>query len=423
MFNFHTKATVAAIPVVLKATTKVLNQAKTPLRITQVFKLLPADARLVSIRIFFKILQQSNFNHVNLITSIQGSKEELKFILKSAKTVLDGLDYVVNCKELHALLPTNVKRLVKYQRLYDVLKRTEKTHKNLTIHKKGNTDPRTYVDVIRLAKKAHTKANGRSLYKYPDGDFTKDSVGLRDKYINIICLEHGPFKQHVYSHLHGQGCPKCHPNRLKTTEEFVSEAMLVHKYADTGKPMYSYDRSKYKSTSAGVKVTCQTHGDFTITPNAHLRGQMCPKCVVSKIEYRIKGKTFWLDSKAEIAVLNDLVLVKKIPVRDILVRLDKGWKPLKYTLKGVERTYYPDFFIPTLNTVIEVKSDATLGLVPYKTTVSPLSLYRKTVAKAKACVEDHKVKFKLMLVGDTIQELPKNWYYEKRADLAKYVRG
>ena len=57
-----------------------------------------------------------------------------------------------------------------------------------------------------------------------------------------------------------------------TTKEFVKRAKEVH--GD------KYDYSKTKYVNAGVKVciTCSVHGDFYISPHAHLGGQGCRKC-------------------------------------------------------------------------------------------------------------------------------------------------
>ena len=41
---------------------------------------------------------------------------------------------------------------------------------------------------------------------------------------------------------------------------------------------YYYDKVAYKNAHEKVCVICPVHGEFMVTPNAHLRGVGCPKC-------------------------------------------------------------------------------------------------------------------------------------------------
>lgn len=56
------------------------------------------------------------------------------------------------------------------------------------------------------------------------------------------------------------------------TELFISKSKLIHG------DKFTYDNAIYVNAKTKVSVTCNTHGDFLISPNNHLNGGGCPKC-------------------------------------------------------------------------------------------------------------------------------------------------
>ena len=112
---------------------------------------------------------------------------------------------------------------------------------------------------------------------------------------NIICPEHGPFKQYTgqLRKPDGAHCPACGDSvrRAKsrlTKEEFIQRATEAHG------GVYTYDKVEFFNTTTKVTVTCPQHGDFQITPNNHMRngsgedrGRGCPTCGAAKRGYRI----------------------------------------------------------------------------------------------------------------------------------------
>lgn len=91
--------------------------------------------------------------------------------------------------------------------------------------------------------------------------------------INIICPEHGEFKQAPGDHLKGWGCSKCSGKYKPTTEEWVLKAAPVYNY------YYDYSKVEYKDNKTSVIVICPKHGEFYTIPNNHLKGiSGCPKC-------------------------------------------------------------------------------------------------------------------------------------------------
>lgn len=65
--------------------------------------------------------------------------------------------------------------------------------------------------------------------------------------------------------------------KIITTLDFIKMAKNIH-----GK-LYEYLLVNYISTRETVKIICKKHGMFKQTPNAHLRGNGCPKCGIDAI--------------------------------------------------------------------------------------------------------------------------------------------
>jgi Zn finger protein HypA/HybF involved in hydrogenase expression len=104
-------------------------------------------------------------------------------------------------------------------------------------------------------------------------DYSKvDYINSQTKVI-IICDKHGEFQQTPASHLfYGHGCPKCRKNSLKTTEEFITEARIIHR------GVYDYSRVNYFGTEVKIEIICDIHGSFWQTASSHRCGKSCPKC-------------------------------------------------------------------------------------------------------------------------------------------------
>lgn len=60
-------------------------------------------------------------------------------------------------------------------------------------------------------------------------------------------------------------------------ETFIAKARLIHG------DKYDYSKVEYVKSIQHVTITCPIHGDFLKRPDAHLRGQGCPKCAFQKI--------------------------------------------------------------------------------------------------------------------------------------------
>lgn len=127
---------------------------------------------------------------------------------------------------------------------------------------------------IEVAKKIHGE-------KY---DYSKVSYKNNSSKIDIICKEHGVFRQRPANHLKGKNCPKCTGHYMDQSY-FIDKAKQIYK-DEKGNPRYDYSLVDYKDSSTYVKIIChkkdaetgKEHCEFFKTPNKHLTGQGCPLC-------------------------------------------------------------------------------------------------------------------------------------------------
>ena len=117
----------------------------------------------------------------------------------------------------------------------------------------------------KFKEKAIKKHKGK--YRYIPFEF-KDSK----QKVEIECPIHGVFRQTIYAHLKGQGCPKCACKRKSfTTEDFIKEAK--EKFGDK----FDYSKVEYKNKRTKVCIICKElcskenpNGEFWQLPLHHL---------------------------------------------------------------------------------------------------------------------------------------------------------
>ena len=142
---------------------------------------------------------------------------------------------------------------------------------------------RCRTSVIEFIKKA--KAIHRDKYNYDGIEYKNNNSNIK-----INCPIHGHFFQTPGNHTHKtspQGCPECAGRTNWTQEKFINKAREVH----NGK--YKYDKVNFINSVRKVIISCPDHGDFPQTPNKHLSGQKCPRCVLN-----FKGTTESFIAKA-----------------------------------------------------------------------------------------------------------------------------
>ncbi len=102
-----------------------------------------------------------------------------------------------------------------------------------------------------------------------------------DTYINIICPEHGRFKQTPHNH-RNYGCQECAGVKLSNTKEFIQKAREL--FGDK----YDYSSVEYINAVKKVKIICPKHGEFLQIPRNHLSNHGCKMCRSSKGEIAIE---------------------------------------------------------------------------------------------------------------------------------------
>jgi hypothetical protein len=75
------------------------------------------------------------------------------------------------------------------------------------------------------------------------------------------------------------------PKRI-TIEEFIKKSIKIHGNK------YNYDNVNYVNNKKKISIICNKHGEFKQTPEIHLKGSGCPKCMESKGEKIIRE---WLE--------------------------------------------------------------------------------------------------------------------------------
>jgi polyhydroxyalkanoate synthesis regulator phasin len=126
---------------------------------------------------------------------------------------------------------------------------------------------------IKKAKNKHGDLYDYSLVKFNN----------TDEKVDIICKKHGVFKQHIFNHIKGRGCPHCNIERLKSPVDDV-----IKKFKNAHGDTYDYSKMEYVNTNTKIKIICKKHGIFEQNPAKHIAGQGCPDCKLSHGEGKVK---------------------------------------------------------------------------------------------------------------------------------------
>lgn len=131
------------------------------------------------------------------------------------------------------------------------------------------------------------------LAKFPQAVLDKYSfdtaqyTGALDPIENVICPQHGAFRQYAAQFRKGRGCPSCGAVQRVTSirtpaEEYFSKVKDIH----NGK--YDYTNSVFTKMNAKIDVKCPEHGVFSISANHHYyRKQGCGTCEAEDKKVRI----------------------------------------------------------------------------------------------------------------------------------------
>lgn len=188
-------------------------------------------------------------------------------------------------------------------------------------------------EALRINKEGFIKkANEVHNNKY---DYSKTNFKVTRDFVEIICPEHGVFRQKANNHLNGLGCPGCSvsPKRVFNTEQFIERANIVHNN------LYDYSKVDYVNATSKVIITCkkESHGDFLQNPHNHLKGTGCPICSESK------GET---------------------AIRNLLLKQNIMFKR-EYNLPEVNLRLRCDFYLPEYDLLIEFHGQQHYDYIPF----------------------------------------------------------
>ena len=117
----------------------------------------------------------------------------------------------------------------------------------------------------------------RAINKYGSKyDYSKMQYLGFEKKVTIICPEHGEFHQTPSGHLVG-GCLECGYKELSRLKRDTKEEFIEKAISVHGN-IYDYSKVDYTNSHDRVIIICKEHGDFKQIPNGHLSGQGCPSC-------------------------------------------------------------------------------------------------------------------------------------------------
>lgn len=143
-------------------------------------------------------------------------------------------------------------------------------------------------EFIKRSQEVH-----KNIYTYENVNYINTS-----QKVNITCIKHGGFFQTPHGHMGGQGCLKCHFEKLSyTTLEFINKANLIHNN------LYDYSNTIFIGTSYKLIINCKKHGEFIKLAAEHLKGGGCPRCssFVSPIsQKRLNEKNISIDKREKV---------------------------------------------------------------------------------------------------------------------------
>lgn len=270
--------------------------------------------------------------------------------------------------------------------------------------------------VEEFIDKARTRFG--DFYDYSRVRFQKNS-----DIVEIICPEHGVFKQRADQHLKSlkKPCPECRRILTEITD-FINKANDIHGLK------YDYSKADFKNMSTPVKVICPEHGPFYPTPNNHIsKHSGCPKCA-SKYNIAETGLKDYIKSLGFAIIENDrkildgLELDCYIPDKRVAVEFDGlFWhaadkKPKNYHLDkteacsklGIRLIHVFEDEWTFKKPIVKARLRTILGLTPYKVQARKCKVKEITTAEAKAFIEKYHIQ------GNYNASIKLGLYYRER---------
>lgn len=116
-------------------------------------------------------------------------------------------------------------------------------------------------------------------FKFTFTGYTK----IEDK-IHCTCPKHGEFIIRISGLFDGHNCWKCKGTQPSkgNIELFLERSRQIHN------GYYDYSKSIYTKGKDKLIIICPKHGEFLQSASAHMQGQGCPSCKMSKGEKLIR---------------------------------------------------------------------------------------------------------------------------------------
>jgi hypothetical protein len=120
-----------------------------------------------------------------------------------------------------------------------------------------------------------SRSNDRHNNKY---DYSRAVYKNNRSKVVVSCRLHGDFFVTPDNHLKGSGCTKCRQEgRFREYQiKFIERATVKHS------GFYDYSRSVFHGHKKKIKIICPKHGSFFQTPDRHLRGGGCSRCILKQ---------------------------------------------------------------------------------------------------------------------------------------------
>lgn len=187
-------------------------------------------------------------------------------------------------------------------------------------------------EFVRRANIAHSD-------KY---DYSKTTYTNMYNNIDVICPIHGLFKVQANNHVKNWnnptskhkpcGCGTCGREftRQRNLSGRLSQQDILSKFTAVHGIKYNYSRVQYINYETPVNIGCSIHGEFLQRPDNHINGTGCPRCKNSHGQNRVE----------QALLQHNIQYFTEYSFPDC--KNPKTNHILKF-----------DFFIPSLNTLIE----------------------------------------------------------------------
>lgn len=218
-----------------------------------------------------------------------------------------------------------------------------------------------------------------------------------------------------------QGCPECKRRRYKTlfTLTHTEYVARLRKLESSWIPLGHFVSGEVRIAHQCSKCLYQV----TIRPSRVMAGAKCQQCSAGfylRKEYKLGRALVYVQGFEPLALD---ILRKKLKPTEIKVQGSGLVPSVHYHYAGRRRVYLPDFYVPKSNRLIEVKSIATFGLVPYRGH-KPSEMFYKNAAKARAVLAEG-YRYTMMVFSDDrkLVRLPPNWMHMTFTQVRAYIKS